>query len=138
MNDHINKDAHPSLESLLSGLNRDQLQTLLLKLGEQEPSLTKAIERQVTLLQTSQSATPSPQAAPKPTIKVDPKAARRQVRSTIHSLDRMRSSEAYWQVGAVVNEIGQLVDQAWALIKADDGRQALTILETITEEYTSE
>src|SRR6266566_6094526 len=133
MNDRINKDAHPSLESLLSGLNRDQLQSLLLKLGEQEPSLSEAIERQVALLQTS-----TPKAVPKPHITVDPKVVRRQVHSIIHSLDRMRSSEAYWQIGAVVNEVGQLVDQAWALIKADDGRQALTVLEAITEEYLSE
>src|SRR5947207_1456773 len=133
MNERINKDIHSSLESLLSGLNRDQLQSLLLKLGEQEPSLREAIERQVALLQTS-----TPKAVPKPHITVDPKVVRRQVRSIIHSLDRMRSSEAYWQIGAVVNEIGQLVDQAWVLIKADDGRQALTVLEAITEEYLSE
>src|SRR5438874_234723 len=138
MNDRINKDAHPSLESLLSGLNRDQLQSLLLKLGEQEPSLTEAIERQAALLQTSQPTPSSPKAVPKPHITVDPKVVRRQVRSIIHSLDRMRSSEAYWQIGAVVNEIGQLVDQAWELIKADDGRQALTVLEAITGEYLSE
>jgi hypothetical protein len=50
----------------------------------------------------------------------------------------MRSCEAYWHVGAVVNEIGQLVDKAWALIEADDGRQALAVLEGITEEYLSE
>src|SRR6266567_2879570 len=133
MNDRINKDAHPSLESLLSGLNRDQLQSLLLKLGEQEPSLREAIQRQAALLQTS-----TPKAVPKPHITVDPKVVRRQVRSIIHSLDRMRSSEAYFQIGAVVNEIGQLVDQAWELIKADDGRQALTVLEAITGEYLSE
>src|SRR5947207_1819054 len=133
MNNRINKDAHPSLESLLSGLNRDQLQSLLLKLSEQEPSLTQAIERQVSLLQTSQ-----PKPAPKPPVAVDPKVVRRQVRSIIHSPDRMRSSEAYFQIGAVVNEIGQLVDQAWELIKADDGRQALTVLEAITGEYLSE
>ncbi|TMC83411.1 MAG: hypothetical protein E6J10_10190, partial [Chloroflexi bacterium] len=130
MNERINKDKPSSLESLLSGLNRDQLQSLLLKLGEQEPSLREAIERQAALLQTS-----TPKAVPKPHITVDPKVVRRQVRSIIHSLDRMRSSEAYWQIGAVVNEIGQLVDQAWALIKADDGRQALTVLEAITGEY---
>src|SRR6266851_7642111 len=132
MNDRINKE--PSLESLLSGLSRDQLQSLLLKLSEQTPSLTTAIQRQVVLLQisSSQPADLSPKAAPKPTIKVDPKAVRRQVRSIIHSLDRMRSSEAYWQIGAVVNEVGQLVDQAWTLIKADDGRQAITVLEAIT------
>jgi hypothetical protein len=129
-----------ALESLLSGLNREQLQSLLLKLAEQEPSVITTIERQVTLLQTSssQSTTPLQQATPKPAVAVDTKAVRRQVRSSIHSLDRMRSSEAYWHVGAVVNEIGQLVEQAWALIKADDGRQALTVLEAITEEYMSE
>ena len=138
MNNRINKDAHPSLESLLSGLNRDQLQSLMLKLSEQEPSLTEAIERQAALLQTSQPTPSSPKAVPKPHITVDPKVVRRQVRSIIHSLDRMRSSEAYWQIGAVVNEIGQLVDQAWELIKADDGRQALTVLEAITGEYLSE
>src|SRR6266852_3586328 len=140
MNDRVNKDAHPALESLLSGLNRDQLQSLLLKLAEQEPSLISTIEKQVALLHasSSQPTTPSPTVAPKPAIAVDTKAIRRLVRSSIHSLDRMRSSEAYWQVGAVVNEIGQLVEQAWALIKADDGRQALTVLEAITEEYISE
>src|SRR5207248_868907 len=125
-------------ESLLSGLNRDQLQSLLLKLGEQEPSLTEAIERQAAILQTSQPTPSSPKAVPKPHITVDPKVVRRQVRSIIHSLDRMRNSEAYFQIGAVVNEIGQLVDQAWELIKADDGRQALKVLEAITEEYLGE
>jgi hypothetical protein len=112
----------------------------LLKLAEQEPSFIATIEKQARLLQTSSSqpTTPSSMAPPKPPIAVDTKAIRRQVRSSIHSLDRMRSSEAYWQVGAVVNEIGQLVKQALALIKADDGRQALTILEAITEEYMSE
>jgi uncharacterized Zn finger protein len=140
MNDHMNNDAHPALESLLSGLNRDQLQSLLLKLAEQEPSVIATIERQATLLQTSSSQpTTSPQqATPKPPIAIDTKAVRRQVRSSIHGLDRMRSSEAYWHIGSVVNEIGQLVEQAWALIKADDGRQALTVLEAITEEYMSE
>lgn len=136
MNERINKDAHSALESLLAGLNRDQLQSLLLKLAEQEPSLISTIQQQTTLLQISLSQPTAP--PPKPAIVVDTKAIRRQVRSSIRSLDRMRSSEAYWYVGTVVNEIGQLVEQAWALIKADDGQQALTVLEAITEEYMSE
>jgi uncharacterized Zn finger protein len=140
MNVRMNKDARPALESLLAGLNRDQLQALLLKLAEQEPSVVTTIERQATLLQTSasQSTTPPQQATPKPAIAVDTKAVRRQVQASIHSLDRMRSSEAYWHIGPVVNEIGQLVDKAWALIEADEGRQALAVLEAITEEYMSE
>src|SRR5437868_5464268 len=50
----------------------------------------------------------------------------------------MRASEAYWYVGAVVSEIGQLVEQAWTLIKADDAQQALPLLEAISEEYMNE
>lgn len=139
MHNKINKEAQLAFESLLAGLNRDQLQSLLLKLAEQEPSVIATIEKQVALLGTSsQTTTPPPVTPPKPAIVVDTKAIRRQVRSSIHSLDRMRSSEAYWHVGAVVNEIEQLVEQAWALIKADEGRQALTVLESITEEYISE
>src|SRR2546425_593613 len=135
----MNEDRSP-LKNLLSGLNRDQLQSLLLKLAEQEPAVIATIERQAILLQTSSSqpTTPPQQATPKPPLAVDTKAVRRQVRSSIHSLDRMRSSEAYWHVGAVVNEIGHLVEQAWALINADDGEQALTILEAVTEEYMSD
>src|SRR5437762_1861490 len=139
MHNRMSKETQLALESLLSGLDRDQLQSLLLKLAEQESSLIATIEKQAALLHTSsQPTTPSPLTPPKPAIVVDTKAIRRQVRSSLHSLDRMRSSEAYWHVGAVVNEIGQLVEQAWTLIKANNGSQALTILEAITEEYMSE
>ncbi len=44
---------------------------------------------------------------------VDAKAIRRQVRSILHSLDRMRRSEAYWHVGAVANEVRRLLEQGW-------------------------
>ena len=69
---------------------------------------------------------------------VDTKAVRRQVRSILHSLDRMRSSEAYWHVGAVANEVRQLLEQGWTLIQADDGRSALSLLEAITEAYVAD
>ncbi len=55
MNDRINKDVRPTLESLLAGLSRDQLQSLLLKLAELEPSLISTIEKQVGLLQNASS-----------------------------------------------------------------------------------
>jgi hypothetical protein len=57
MDDRVNSNALTFLESLLSGLNRDQLLTLLLKLSEQDPSLASAIEKQVRLLQKSQMST---------------------------------------------------------------------------------
>ena len=132
----MNKDMRPALDSLLSGLNRDQLQSLLLKLAEQEPSFITTIEKQIEVLRASSQPVTSPLTAPaKPVVAVDTKAIRRQVRASVHSLDRMRSSEAYWHVGAVVGEIGQLVEQAWTWIEAGDGRQAMSVLEAITEEY---
>src|SRR5258708_39441109 len=105
MNERIHKEALPALESLLSGLNRDQLQSLLLQLAEQEPSLISTIEKQDSLLQTSSSqpTTPSPKITPKPPTAVDTKAIASRRRRSIDSLDPMHSSEAYCHVGAVIN-----------------------------------
>jgi len=58
--------------------------------------------------------------------------------ASIHSLDRLRASEAYWQIGAVVGEMGQILDQAWTFIHADDGHNALAVLQALTEAYLSE
>jgi hypothetical protein len=54
---------------------------------------------------------------------LDPKQVRRHVYSAIHSLDRMSGTAAYYQVGAVVHEMGQILDEAWTLIEADDGNK---------------
>ena len=45
MNERIHKEAESTLERLLTGLNREQLQSLILKLAEQEPSVLATIER---------------------------------------------------------------------------------------------
>src|SRR5712692_4529845 len=138
------------LETLLSGLNREQLQALLLHLVEQNPSLADMIEGQAALLHppspqpqpqpeaVPQAATPVPPVAPIRRPEVDPKPVRRQVRSIMRSLDRMSGSEAYGYIGAVVNGVREILDQAWTLIKADDGRNALILLEAITEEYLAD
>ncbi|GHO61705.1 hypothetical protein KSC_005970 [Ktedonobacter sp. SOSP1-52] len=127
------------LEDLLSGLDREQLQSLVLKLAEREPTLMNVIEELVGSPKSiSSEAMVSPTAASPRRAQVDARAVRRQVRSILHSLDRMRSSDAYWHVGAVVNEVRQLLDQGWTLIQADDGRSALSLLEAITEAYISD
>ena len=69
---------------------------------------------------------------------VDPNVFRRQVRTILRSLDRMRSSEAYWHVGAVVNEVQQVLEQAQGFVAAGDGHNALAILEAITEAYVAD
>lgn len=143
MSEHIDKATPLSLENVLSDLNREQLQTLLLKLSEQEPSLTEAIMKQVALLSasSSQPTTPHPLVAsksPRPQIEVNSEQIRRQVGNIVHSVAHMSGTAAYYQVGSVVHSIEQFIDQAWTWIDADDGRQAITILEAITEEYINE
>jgi uncharacterized Zn finger protein len=129
-------EERPTLESTLEKLKREDLLAILLKLSS-DHEIAERIERQATLLQTTVSSTPSPGktgASPRRTPP-DVKAIRRQVRSAIHSTDGMRASEAYWQVGGVVNEVRQTLEKAWDFIKADDGNNALLLLEAITDEY---
>src|SRR5215510_14452498 len=129
-------EERPSMQTLLAGLEREQLQALLLHLVEQQPALADVVEAQVhriCLQPAADAAAPQPRHTP-----VDPNVFRRQVRTILRSLDRMRSSEAYWHVGAVVNEVRQVLEQAQDFVAAGDGRNALAILEAITEAYVAD
>ena len=52
-------------------------------------------------------------------------------------MDRRRSSEAYWHVGAVVDEVLQVLEQVQGFVAAGDGGNALGDLEALTEAYVS-
>ncbi|MHB1416107.1 MAG: SWIM zinc finger family protein [Chloroflexota bacterium] len=127
----------PPLAQLLEGLDRDQLQRLLLDLVANEPRLAPAVESRIALLSAASSSAASAAEAPSRTrvTPVDALSFRRQVRQAMHSLDRMRSSEAYWHVEEVVAEVRSLLDQAWAFTRAGDGGSGLVMLEALTEEY---
>ena len=125
-------ERRPELEELLAELNREQLQGLLLHLAERDPDLVDEIEAQVALYQPAQEVEPRPRRAT-----VDPQPIRRAVNAILHSLDRMRASEAYWQVGGVVDEVRQMLGQVQEFSDAGDGRNALVILEAITDEYVA-
>jgi hypothetical protein len=121
------------MNTLLAEMEREQLQALLLHLIEQQPALADVVEAQmhrVRMQSAGDTSTPQQRRTP-----VDPHVFRRQVRTILRSLDRMRSSEAYWHVGTVVNEVRQVLEQAQSFVAAGDGRNALAILEAITEAY---
>ncbi|HZA23260.1 MAG TPA: SWIM zinc finger family protein, partial [Dehalococcoidia bacterium] len=130
-----------TIEAILAQLDRAQLQTLLLKLVEQQPEVADRLENLVATLgiasQGEASAEPTSGAAPTPRrpTRVNPTAIRRQVQTILHGLDYMRPSEAYWHVGSVVNELRQVLGQARVALEAGDGDNALVILEVLTEEY---
>jgi hypothetical protein len=50
----------------------------------------------------------------------------------------MRSSEAYWHVGAVGDEVRQVLEQARGFVAEGDGHNALAILKPITETYVAD
>jgi uncharacterized Zn finger protein len=112
------------------------LQALLLHLVEQQPELADVVEGQVQRSQNQPTgAAPAPRQRHTP---IDPNTFRRQVRTILRSLDRMRSSEAYWHVGAVVHEVQQVLEQAEGFVAEGDGHNALAILEAITEAYVAD
>src|SRR5438067_10317933 len=135
-------EERPPLDALLANLDRDQLRGLLLRLVEREPRLTDVVEGEIALLAAAPASGPPAAAptSPEPAARqrrtpVDVGAVRREVRALVRGLDRLRPSQAYWEVGATVGEVGGVLDQARAFIEADDGGTALAILEAITEEY---
>lgn len=129
-------EERPPLEDLLADLTREQLHALVLKLAEHNPLLVTTVEHTLDLLCPVVRETGAPRSADQKTI--DLAAIRRRIHSSIHSLDRMDSSAAYWHVDAVVNEIRRLLDQLWPLIRADRGDDALPALAAITETYLAE
>ena len=137
LNEPAKVEVQPALDELLAELNRQQLQELVLDLAAHASDLDDLIEARIALLRSNVADAGEQDAAAHPPRRttVDPQPIRRQVSSILHSLDRMRRSEAYWQVGSVVDEVGHVLDQARAFIEAGDGENALTYLEAITDEY---
>ena len=129
-------EERPALQTPLAGLDREHLQTLLVRLVEQQPHLADVVEGQVHVFHVQPTAAaPTPRQRRTP---IDPTPFRRQVRDILHSLDRMRCSDAYWHVGAVVDQVRQVLEQAKGFVAAGDGRHALAILDAITEAYVSD
>ena len=111
---------------LLADLDRETLVALLTKLLRDRPELVDWVEAAI--------ATPSGKTKKGKRKAVDTEVYRRQVRTIIHSLDRMRSSEAYWHVGGLVTELEEVEANAVKFLDAGDADTALAILLALIEE----
>lgn len=126
---HKPKDfaARESTKELLADLSREDLLVILTKLLERDADLYDLVQALI--------ATPSGNKSKKDRKKsVDTDVYRRQVRSIMHSLDGMRASEAYWQVGGLANELRIVVENARKFLDAGDAQTALEILLILLEE----
>jgi uncharacterized Zn finger protein len=140
LNDPDKVEVRPALEDLVGGLDHEALQELVLYLAASDPHLVQEIEQFVASLHPASEpapASPETMSAPRRTT-VDPEPLRRRVKSILHSLDHMRRSEAYWEVGSVVSEVSALLTQVDEFVEAGDGRNALLLLEAITVGYVED
>ena len=113
----------PALEEVLSGLDREELKDLLLKLAERYPSLSGIIEGELAL------------SASSGTHPVNADAIRRRLRASIQAPGYMEPYDDYWHPSGDLDEARHILEDSWSLIRADDAPSALPVLEAITEEY---
>lgn len=133
--DPASVEERPPLQSLTSDLGRDQLEELLLDLAARDATLVDHVEALLAVKQPVEQPAAPPDKAKQSRALIDPKSIRRQVQSILHSLDRMRSSEAYWHVEGVVDGVRSLLISAWDFIADEDWESASALLEAITDEY---
>jgi uncharacterized Zn finger protein len=128
-------EVKPDAAAILTTLQDEQLRPLLLHLLTHHPQLLDDIEWfQARPVPNAAAAQPQTSTTPQiVTVKTD--TYRRQVRGFLRGLERMSRSEAYWQVSSVVNDISELLADVQTQLEQGQGRNALAILEAITEEY---
>jgi len=113
---------------LLTDLSRDDLAALVTALLKHQPDLYDWIEAALSTPSAS-GQTKKPRRK-----KVDAEIYRRQILGLLHSLDGMRSSEAYWHVGGLTDQLRGVQETAMKFLDAGDAETALTILVTLIEE----
>lgn len=137
-------EERPPLASLLSPLDRDTLQTLLLRLAERKHGLTDEIAAEVEKLQFRPSPAPAAEGTPSQAAPIDPAAIRKQIRKRMKEIGRGGGGYGYDDYGDeydgaadLEDEVGPLIESAEELVKAGDSRRALSLLEAVTDELVS-
>jgi len=127
------------LDSRLASLTPEQMKEALVRLSARQPDFNEAIDRELDVLGLDSSQASSLVQRAVGDQASQPAAIRKSVRQRIRSLSRMRSSEAYWHVGEVVQELrDNELALAWDYVEDDDGPRALSVLEALTEAYIEE
>lgn len=119
----------PALATLLASLNREQLQTIVQNLADEQPEWMDAVEVQIALL--TQSKTQTSQKATRRTT-VDPNPIERQVERIIN-----RYVED-WDDEPALDEIREFIQKADKFLEQGDSNNALIILGAIIRAYVQD
>jgi len=117
-------------EDLLAPLSREDLVKLMGKLLRRQPDLYDWLEAEIQKPQRKGKHTR--------TAPVSAQGYRRQISSILHSLDRMRPSQAYWHMDEMVGQLGEVQGSARQFLENGDAQSALTILMALVEEVSSQ
>ncbi len=115
---------------LLADLDREQLAAILAKLMRERPELYDEVEAAIAA--PSAAGKRKTPAAKRKQVDVEP--YRRRVRGIVRSHERMRGSEAYWQVSGVTEQLHGVEQTAMEFLDEGDAETALRILLTLLEE----
>lgn len=132
-------EERPTLETLLTNLDREQLQALLLKLAERDSSLPDVIEGLLVRSASTTGGRPVP---------ITAAMVRRQVQAAFQERedpddeDDYDDYDAYWDEeeddSALLSALDEILERIKALITADEGYSALLPLQAFTAEVLSE
>src|SRR5712691_3841226 len=119
-----------TLETQLAGLDADQLRSLLTGLAEDNPDLAARLEQRLLALRSRPGPVP-----PAPLPAPDAAAIRREVRAALREARRGGYYDEYGSAATVLAEVQEFLPPAEELIEAGQGRDALAVLEAVTEEF---
>lgn len=117
-------------EDLLSPLSREDLVQLMGKLVRRQPDLYEWLEAEIEK--------PHGKAKHTRTAPVAAQGYRQQINAILHSLDRMRPSQAYWHMEEMVEQLRGMQESAQRFLENGDAQSALTILVTLVEEVSGQ
>jgi uncharacterized Zn finger protein len=121
----------PPISELVADTDPAKLRDLLVALVERRPDLAEWIESQLETAQSEDTADTTDQS---PNINRD--SIRRQVQYVLQPPNERggQTHDPYATVETDVEELGELLDQAWAAIDAGNGETALDILDPLADE----
>jgi uncharacterized Zn finger protein len=126
----------PPLAELLAGLDREQLQSLLVRLAEQDSATADRIDALVAAPFSAEAAAPAAGIATTPApgrrTAVDATLFRQQLRRIFRS----QHSDDYLAYESILADLAPLVAQIQAFLDGDDAQSALPLLEALTDEYS--